>query len=102
MLPRDMDPDPFDPWDRRAADALAGVYRSSGYASGETSSRDDGSDAASNSNIDEAWLESRFAEIARGWFSWRWLFEEDLVDRLVSEGRLERIEPGLVTAPAPG
>jgi hypothetical protein len=41
-------------------------------------------------------------EIARAWFSWRWLFEEGLVDRLVSEGRLERIEPGLVTAPASG
>ena len=41
-------------------------------------------------------------EIGRGWFSWRWLFEEGLVDRLVSEGRLERIEPALVTAPASG
>ena len=41
-------------------------------------------------------------EIARDWFSWRWLFEEGLVDRLVSEGRLERFEPGLVTAPASG
>ena len=41
-------------------------------------------------------------EIARGWFSWRWLFDEELVDRLVREGRLERIEPGLVTARASG
>jgi len=41
-------------------------------------------------------------EIARGWFSWRWLFDERLVDRLVSEGRLERVEPGLVTARASG
>jgi hypothetical protein len=41
-------------------------------------------------------------EIARAWLSWQWLFEEGLVDRLVSEGRLERIEPGLVTAPASG
>jgi len=39
-------------------------------------------------------------EIARAWFSWRWLFDEDLVDRLVSEGRLARVESGWVTAPA--
>jgi hypothetical protein len=39
-------------------------------------------------------------EITRKWFSWRQLFEGDLVDRLVSEGRLERPEPGWVTAPA--
>ena len=38
-------------------------------------------------------------EIARRWFSWRWLFPADLVDRLVSEGRLERPEPGWVAAP---
>jgi len=38
-------------------------------------------------------------EIVRAWFSWRWLFDEDLVDRLVSEGRLARIEPRWVTAP---
>jgi hypothetical protein len=36
-------------------------------------------------------------EIPR-WFAWRWRFEPDLVDRLVSEGRLERLEPGWVTA----
>jgi hypothetical protein len=41
-------------------------------------------------------------EITRKWFSWRWLFEDDFVERLVSEGRLERPEPGLVTAPASG
>jgi hypothetical protein len=41
-------------------------------------------------------------EITRKWFSWRWLFDDDLVERLVSEGRLERPEPGLVTAPASG
>jgi hypothetical protein len=40
-------------------------------------------------------------EIARRWFSWRWLIADDLVDRLVSEGQLERPEPGWVTAPAP-
>ena len=38
-------------------------------------------------------------EIVRTWFSWRWLFDENLVDRLVSEGRLVRVEPGWVTAP---
>jgi hypothetical protein len=39
-------------------------------------------------------------EIARKWFSWRWLFADDLVERLVSEGRLRRPAPGWVTAPA--
>jgi hypothetical protein len=39
-------------------------------------------------------------EIPRKWFSWRGLLDSDLVERLVSEGRLERLEPGLVTAPA--
>ena len=39
-------------------------------------------------------------EIVRTWFSWRWLFDDHLVERLVSEGRLERVEPGWVTAPA--
>jgi hypothetical protein len=39
-------------------------------------------------------------EVTRKWFSWRWLFEDDLVDRLVSEGRLVRPEPGWVSAPA--
>jgi hypothetical protein len=38
-------------------------------------------------------------EIPR-WFAWRWRFEPDLVERLVSEGRLERPEAGWVTAPA--
>jgi hypothetical protein len=38
-------------------------------------------------------------EIPR-WFAWRWRFEPGLVDRLVTEGRLERPEPGWVTAPA--
>jgi hypothetical protein len=36
----------------------------------------------------------------RKWFSWSWLFPEDLVDRLVSEGRLERPEPGWTAIPA--
>jgi hypothetical protein len=39
-------------------------------------------------------------EIARTWFSWRGLLDDQLIEELVSEGRLERIEPGLVTAPA--
>jgi len=38
-------------------------------------------------------------EIPRNWFSWRWLLGGDLVERLVGEGRLERLEPGLVRAP---
>ena len=36
----------------------------------------------------------------RRWFSWTWRFPDDLVDRLVGEGRLERPEPGWVAAPA--
>lgn len=39
-------------------------------------------------------------EITRTWFSWRSLLDDRLVERLVSEGRLERVEPGWVTAPA--
>ena len=35
------------------------------------------------------------------WFSWTWnRRKEDLVERLMGEGRLERPEPGWVTAPA--
>lgn len=34
------------------------------------------------------------------WFAWRQRFDAELVDRLVSEGRLERPEPGWVAAPA--
>lgn len=34
------------------------------------------------------------------WFSWRWLFADDLVDRLVAEGRLERPAPGWLSLPA--
>jgi hypothetical protein len=33
------------------------------------------------------------------WFAWRWRLDAGLVDRLVSEGRLERPEPGWVAAP---
>jgi len=39
-------------------------------------------------------------EVTRKWFSWRWLLTDDLLDRLVSEGRLVRPEPGWVAAPA--
>jgi hypothetical protein len=38
-------------------------------------------------------------ELAR-WFSWRWLFSPELVDRLVADGRLERPEPGWIAAAA--
>jgi hypothetical protein len=38
-------------------------------------------------------------ELVRKWFSWRWLFEDGVVERLVAEGRLERPERGWVTAP---
>jgi hypothetical protein len=33
------------------------------------------------------------------WFSWKWLWEDDLVDRLVEEGRLARPEPGWLSVP---
>ena len=33
------------------------------------------------------------------WFSWAWLVPPDLLERLVSEGRLVRPEPGWVAAP---
>ncbi len=39
-------------------------------------------------------------EIARGWFSWRALTPPALVDRLVDDGRLRRVGPGWVVAPA--
>lgn len=33
-----------------------------------------------------------------GWFSWTWRWEEDLVERLVAQGRLARPEPGWLAA----
>ena len=39
-------------------------------------------------------------ELTRKWFSWRWLFPDDLVERLVAAGRLQRPEPGWIAAPA--
>ena len=41
-------------------------------------------------------------ELARKWFSWKWRFPDGLVDRLVSEGRVERPAPGWVAARASG
>lgn len=41
-------------------------------------------------------------EVVRKWFSWRWLFDDRLVERLVSDGRLGRIEPGWLAVPASG
>jgi hypothetical protein len=38
-------------------------------------------------------------EVVRRWFSWRWLLSDELVDRLVSAGRLVRPAPGWVAAP---
>ena len=35
-------------------------------------------------------------EELRQWFSWRWYWDDDLVERLVAEGRLVRPEPGWV------
>ena len=32
------------------------------------------------------------------WFAWRWRTDEELIERLVSEGRLERPAPGWLTA----
>jgi hypothetical protein len=39
-------------------------------------------------------------EVARKWFSWKSLFPESLVDRLVSDGKLERPAPGWVATSA--
>jgi hypothetical protein len=38
-------------------------------------------------------------EVTRKWFSWRWLFPDGVVDRLVSDGRLVRPEQGWVAVP---
>ncbi len=34
----------------------------------------------------------------RRWFSWRWRWRDDLIERLVEEGRLVRPEPGWLAA----
>jgi hypothetical protein len=36
----------------------------------------------------------------RRWFSWRWRWDDELVDRLVDDGRLVRPEPGWLAAPS--
>ncbi|WP_409562392.1 sel1 repeat family protein [Hyphomicrobium sp. MC8b] len=54
------------PWDRDDAEALASVYEASAYPPSAASARDADEATGGTSNIDEAWLESRFAEIARG------------------------------------
>jgi hypothetical protein len=36
------------------------------------------------------------------WFSWSWRWRDELVDRLVDDGRLTRPEPGWLAAGAPG
>ena len=60
--------DAADPWDRRSAEALTSVYETAGpevsshrHAMPDARGADTGT-----SHIDEAWLQSRFAEIARG------------------------------------
>ncbi|MBY0558941.1 tetratricopeptide repeat protein [Hyphomicrobium sp.] len=60
--------DATDPWDRAAADALAGLYETGDvnfapkvhYSSGSVAR------AGSGQGVDEAWLEGKFAEIAQG------------------------------------
>ena len=34
----------------------------------------------------------------RRWFSWRWRWREDLIERLVEQGRLARPSPGWLAA----
>lgn len=66
-VPGGDEPDTAEPWDHQSAEALADVYEAAAadYAAkrkGATArERDEGA-----SHINEAWLESRFAEIARG------------------------------------
>ncbi|HEY8193867.1 MAG TPA: sel1 repeat family protein [Hyphomicrobium sp.] len=54
-------PDHDDPWDRESADALTGVYES-----GAADLVGKASSAGTRRGIDQAWLENRFAEIAKG------------------------------------
>ncbi|MBS0252163.1 MAG: SEL1-like repeat protein [Proteobacteria bacterium] len=54
------------PWDQDDAEALASVYEASAYPPSPAPARDVDENGGGTSNIDEAWLESRFAEIARG------------------------------------
>lgn len=52
--------DASNPWDRESAEALAGVYESGAANFSRRSARGAGT------GVDQAWLESRFAEIASG------------------------------------
>ena len=52
--------DASDPWDRESAEALAGIYESGAASFSHKST------AGAESGVDQAWLESRFAEIASG------------------------------------
>jgi hypothetical protein len=61
--------------------------------------------AAADGGIDElvaravqAAVVAEEREVPR-WFAWRWRYDAGVLDRLVSEGRLERPEPGWVAAP---
>ncbi|MBS0232794.1 MAG: SEL1-like repeat protein [Proteobacteria bacterium] len=60
--------DAVDPWDRQSAEALTSVYETAGsdIASHRRAPSDARGTDAATSHIDEAWLQSRFAEIARG------------------------------------
>lgn len=56
-----------DPWDRESADALTHVYESdaTGIASGSSAALAAAGPARVRANVDQAWFEARFAEIAR-------------------------------------
>jgi localization factor PodJL len=54
-------PDSDDPWDRESAEALTGVYES-----GAADLTGKASSAGTRAGVDQAWLENRFAEIAKG------------------------------------
>ncbi len=60
--------DGTDPWDQDSADVLAGFHETGDGAAAARKMhvRETAADAGGAPRIDEAWLESRFAEIARG------------------------------------
>ena len=60
--------DAADPWDRASADALSGIYKSGVANLGLKPAFSETTEAASGkvAAIDQSWLESRFAEIAKG------------------------------------
>jgi hypothetical protein len=61
---------------------------------------------AKNGGIDDLVVAAVRAAVIAGerevprWFAWRWRLDDDLVDRLVSDGRLGRPELGWVAVPA--